>query len=35
MMAYEDWTVNGDLVGLPTPLANPSVVFEAVVRGRR
>ena len=35
MMAYEDWTVDGNLVGLPTPLANPSIVFEAVVRGRR
>ena len=27
MMAYEDWNVDGDLVGLPTLVCNPSVAF--------
>ena len=34
-MAYEDWSVDGDLVGLPTLVGNPSVAFAGVVRGLR
>jgi SAM-dependent MidA family methyltransferase len=33
MMAYEDWTIDGRLVGLPTLASNPSVTFAGVVRG--
>ncbi|HYQ25576.1 MAG TPA: SAM-dependent methyltransferase [Polyangiaceae bacterium] len=33
LMAYEDWSVNGDLVGLPVLLGNPSLAFEGVRRG--
>jgi len=33
MMAYEDWTIDGRLVGLPTLVSNPSVTFAGVVRG--
>ncbi|HXU62285.1 MAG TPA: SAM-dependent methyltransferase [Polyangia bacterium] len=35
LMAYEDWEVNGGLVGLPVLVSNPSVAFEGMVRGRR
>jgi SAM-dependent MidA family methyltransferase len=35
LMAYEDWRVGGDLVGLPVLVGNPSVAFEGVVRGLR
>jgi len=35
LMAYEDWNVNGALVGLPVLLGNPSLAFEGVVRGLR
>jgi SAM-dependent MidA family methyltransferase len=35
MLAYEDWRVGGDLVGLPTLACNPSVAFAGVVRGLR
>ncbi|MEI9938249.1 MAG: SAM-dependent methyltransferase [Pseudomonadota bacterium] len=35
LMAYEDWSVGGDLVGLPVLLGNPSLAFEGVVRGLR
>jgi len=35
LMAYEDWSVDGDLVGLPVLLGNPSLAFEGVVRGLR
>jgi SAM-dependent MidA family methyltransferase len=35
MMAYEDWNVDGNLVGLPTLAGNPSVAFEGVARGLR
>jgi SAM-dependent MidA family methyltransferase len=34
MLAYEDWIVGGDLVGLPTLMSNPSVAFAGLVRGR-
>src|SRR4029453_4284850 len=37
MLAYEDWNVDdgGGLVGLPTLVSNPSIVFAGMVRGRR
>jgi SAM-dependent MidA family methyltransferase len=35
LMAYEDWSLNEELVGLPVLLGNPSVVFEGVARGLR
>ena len=35
LMAFEDWSVNGSLVGLPVLLGNPSLAFEGVVRGLR
>jgi len=35
LMAFEDWSVNGELVGLPVLLGNPSLAFEGVVRGLR
>jgi SAM-dependent MidA family methyltransferase len=35
LMAYEDWRVGGELVGLPVLVGNPSVAFEGVVRGLR
>jgi SAM-dependent MidA family methyltransferase len=35
MMAYEDWSIDGKLVGLPTLTSNPSVAFAGVVRGLR
>lgn len=35
MLTYEDWTVDGNLVGLPTLMSNPSVAFEGVMRGLR
>jgi len=35
MLAYEDWQVGSDLVGLPTLVSNPSVAFAGVVRGLR
>lgn len=33
LMAYEDWSVDGNLTGLPVLVSNPSVAFEGVVRG--
>jgi len=35
MLAYEDWTVDQGLVGLPTLMSNPSVAFTGLVRGLR
>lgn len=35
MMAYEDWSWDEELVGLPVLLGNPSLAFEGVVRGLR
>ena len=35
MMAYEDWSVDGALTGLPVLIGNPSVAFEGLVRGLR
>lgn len=35
LMAYEDWSLNEELVGLPVLLGNPSLAFEGVVRGLR
>ena len=35
LMAYEDWSVNDGLIGLPVLLGNPSLAFEGVVRGLR
>ncbi|HEY7374472.1 MAG TPA: SAM-dependent methyltransferase [Polyangia bacterium] len=34
LLAYEDWTIGGDLVGLPAPMSNPSLAFAGLVRGR-
>jgi SAM-dependent MidA family methyltransferase len=33
LIAYQDWSVDGELVGLPMLASNPSVAFEGVVRG--
>ena len=35
MLAYEDWEVDGNLIGLPTLVCNPSVAFAGLVRGLR
>ena len=35
MMAYEDWSIDGKLMGLPTLASNPSVAFAGLVRGLR
>jgi SAM-dependent MidA family methyltransferase len=35
LMAYEDFSVDGGLTGLPVLVSNPSVTFAGVVRGRR
>ena len=35
LMTYEDWSVDGALVGLPVLLGNPSIAFEGLVRGLR
>ena len=35
MMAYEDWSVDGALTGLPVLIGNPAVAFEGLVRGLR
>jgi SAM-dependent MidA family methyltransferase len=35
LMAYEDFSVDGALTGLPALISNPSVTFEGVVRGLR
>lgn len=35
LLAYEDWTVDGSLVGLPTLMSNPSIAFDGLVRGSR
>jgi SAM-dependent MidA family methyltransferase len=35
LLAYEDWTVDRRLTGLPTLMSNPSVAFAGLVRGRR
>jgi SAM-dependent MidA family methyltransferase len=35
LLAYEDWTVDGRLVGLPTLMSNPAVAFAGLVRGLR
>jgi SAM-dependent MidA family methyltransferase len=34
MIAYEDWSIDGGLIGLPTLMSNPSVAFAGLVRGR-
>jgi SAM-dependent MidA family methyltransferase len=33
LMAYEDWSVDDALVGLPVLIGNPSLAFEGLVRG--
>jgi SAM-dependent MidA family methyltransferase len=35
LMAYEDFSVNGALTGLPALVSNPSIAFEGLVRGLR
>jgi SAM-dependent MidA family methyltransferase len=35
LMAFEDWSIDGTLTGLPVLLGNPSLAFEGVVRGLR
>ena len=35
MMAYEDWTVDGKLLGLPVLISNPAVAFAGLSRGLR
>ncbi len=35
LMAYEDFSVDGGLTGLPVLVSNPSVAFAGVVRGLR
>jgi len=35
MMAYEDWSIDGELIGLPMLISNPSVAFEGLRRGLR
>jgi SAM-dependent MidA family methyltransferase len=35
LLAYEDWTVDGQLLGLPTLMSNPAVAFAGLVRGLR
>jgi SAM-dependent MidA family methyltransferase len=35
LMAYEDFSVDGGLTGLPLSISNPSITLEGVVRGRR
>jgi len=35
LLAYEDFTIDERLVGLPTLMSNPSVAFAGMVRGRR
>lgn len=35
MMAYEDFSVDGSLSGLPVLVSNPAVAFEGLVRGLR
>ena len=35
MMAYEDFSVGGDLTGLPTLISNPSIAFTGLARGLR
>lgn len=35
LLAYEDWTVERSLVGIPTLMSNPSVAFAGLVRGLR
>src|SRR5690606_34245352 len=34
LMAYEDWNVADELIGLPVPIANPDLAFSAFVRGQ-
>jgi SAM-dependent MidA family methyltransferase len=35
LMAYEDFSLDGELTGLPTSISNPSVAFEGLRRGLR
>jgi len=35
LMAYEDWSIDGELIGLPVLISNPSVAFEGLRRGLR
>lgn len=35
LMAYEDWSIGEDLVGLPVLIGNPSLAFAGLVRGLR
>ncbi|HET9930417.1 MAG TPA: SAM-dependent methyltransferase, partial [Polyangiaceae bacterium] len=35
MMAYEDFTIDGSLTGVPLLVSNPAVTFEGLVRGLR
>jgi len=35
LLTYEDWTVDGNLVGLPTLMSNPSIAFGGLLRGLR
>jgi len=34
LMAYEDWNIGDDLVGLPVPIADPELAFSAFVKGQ-
>jgi len=33
LMAYEDWSLEDDLIGLPVPVGNPAAAFCGFVRG--
>lgn len=33
LMAYEDWSLDDDLIGLPVPVGHPAAVFHGFVRG--
>lgn len=33
LLAYEDWSVGDDLIGLPVPVGNPAVAFSGLVLG--
>jgi len=35
LMAYEDWNVDDDLVGLPVPISDPSLAFSGFLRGTK
>lgn len=33
LMAYEDWSVENELIGLPVPVGDPAVAFAGLVQG--